>query len=78
MKKLLEYKEVGEESFSDDYTLDLDGDKRDLYFQVKAEKGFNDIVFKKSRFLKMTVEDIDNLDHTSGQIIITIVDRNKI
>ena len=75
MKKLLEYNEGGDKSFSE-YNK-LEESSKNLYFQVKAKDGFNAISIKKSHFMNMTIEDIDNLDHSNDQIMITIVDRNN-
>ena len=75
MKMVLEHIDGGDKSFSE-YNI-LEESCKNLYFQVKAKDGFNDISIKKSHFMNMTIEDIDNLDHSNDQIIITVVDRNN-
>ena len=77
MKELLTYSEDGDKSFAMEYNLSLDNENKKLYFRVKAADGFNDINIKKSRFLKMNLNDIHNLNHVHSQIMITIVDRSK-
>ena len=76
MEDILTYCGTRGKSFSDDNKLELNNYNKNLYFQVKAENGYDDIILKKSSFLEMSIEDTDSLDHVNTQLRITIINRN--
>ena len=62
MREVLTFQDDGYPSFSDDNNLDIDNlNGIPFSFHVKVEKGSEDFIFKKWRFLKMKVDALHSL-----------------
>ena len=66
-----------EESFNDEYSLFLETCiGKEYLFQVKTDKDNEEYLFRMKSFLKMTVNDIVNLENTHSPISITVIKKN--
>ena len=74
MREVLTFQDDGYPSFSDDNNLDIDNlNGIPFSFHVKVDKGGNDFIIKKWRFLKMKVDDLYSLENIKSSISILIV-----
>ena len=78
MMEILCHNDDGEDSFDNEYELNLEfciG--KEYLFQVKVKNGNDNFIFRMKRFLKMSVNDILKLKNVKTPISITVLKRNE-
>ena len=73
MEEVLTFSEDGFPSYNDENHLEIDDPNGSAqFFYVKVQNGNEDFIFRKRRFLKMTVEDVYSHECVNIPITITI------